>query len=55
MAASEHGKAPLVKFLIDKGANVHTRSKTGDSALSLAMEQDYLDVVKILRYNGAGN
>ena len=51
--ASFHGHASIVKYLIEKGANVSQTNKDGNSALHVAAFMCHKDVVKILMSNGA--
>ncbi len=44
---------PLVKFLIERGANVNASAKNGKTPLSLASEAAYESIVKVLLANGA--
>ena len=50
---SEHLEA--VKFLIDKGAEVHTKAMNGDTALERAKERGYEEIAKFLKAHGAKN
>ena len=43
----------MVKYLVSKGANVNARSKTGQSALTLATDRKKQDIVEFLKQHGA--
>ena len=56
--ASENGHINVMSFLLEKNANVNARSKTGETALSIAChgrhgQQDQLKAVQLLLENGA--
>jgi uncharacterized protein len=51
--AAVNGDVELVKYLIRKGANVNHKSAEGSSALYLAKQNGYKDVVNILEKAGA--
>ncbi|XP_077999520.1 ankyrin repeat domain-containing protein 17-like isoform X2 [Glandiceps talaboti] len=53
MEASQEGHLELVKFLLDKGANVHAETSTGDTALTLSCENGHTDVADVLMAAGA--
>jgi uncharacterized protein len=48
MEAVYYGKADLVKKLLEAGANINIRNKTGDTALMMASVRSHDHVVKIL-------
>lgn len=48
--STRHGKIELVKYLLNKGANIHHLS---DRALRWAVKQKHYDIVKFLIDNGA--
>ena len=51
--AAINGDVELVKYLIRKGANVNHKSSEGSSALYLAKQNSYKEIVKILKKAGA--
>ena len=51
--AAVNGDVELVKYLIRKGANVNHKSAEGSSALYLAKQNGYKEVVNILKKAGA--
>jgi ankyrin repeat protein len=53
MLASAFNKKELVKFLIQKGANVNTKANDGSTALSLATAEGHQNIVELLKANGA--
>ncbi len=52
MYASLKGYEDMVKFLLDKGANVNIQNNVGDTALSFAVLKGYEDIVKLLLDSG---
>lgn len=46
--AARYGHAPIVKFLVDKGADVNKPNKDGNTPLMLAVLKGHRKVVKIL-------
>jgi ankyrin repeat protein len=54
MAAIRGGNLDIIKMLLEKGADVHIRSLTGETALMMAVSaKDQPDVVKLLLEKGA--
>jgi len=53
MLASTFNKEELVKFLIQKGANVNAKANDGTTALSLATAEGRQNIVEFLEANGA--
>ncbi|XP_035703978.1 ankyrin repeat domain-containing protein 17 isoform X5 [Folsomia candida] len=53
MEASQEGHYQVVKYLLDKNAQIHRETQTGDTALSYASENGHVDVVQLLVENGA--
>jgi len=51
--ASVNGDIGLVKYLIEHGADVNHTSDEGETALSLAKQQKYKDIVALLRKHDA--
>ena len=51
--AAINGDVELVKYLIRKGANVNHKSSEGSSALYLAKQNSYKEIVNILKKAGA--
>ncbi|MFK0572902.1 ankyrin repeat domain-containing protein [Endozoicomonas sp.] len=48
MSAAQQGHKPVVELLIDRGANVGTKTATGDIALFLAAKGNHWNVVRML-------
>ncbi|MEW6737588.1 MAG: ankyrin repeat domain-containing protein [Acidobacteriota bacterium] len=53
ITAASNGQKQIVKALIDKGVDVKVRNKIGKTALSIATEKEYKEIVKLLRAAGA--
>ncbi|MFA5165236.1 MAG: ankyrin repeat domain-containing protein [Candidatus Omnitrophota bacterium] len=53
MFAAEGGNPDIVKMLIAKGANVNKKARDGKTALAIAEEKDFSDIVSILKKAGA--
>ncbi|MFH1117500.1 MAG: ankyrin repeat domain-containing protein [Pseudomonadota bacterium] len=53
MAGAWGGGLDVVKYLIDKGLDVHAKDKDGKTALSHAFAQDRSIVVEYLKVIGA--
>jgi len=54
MGAAEHGNSPMVRLLLEHGAEVNAKHKgDGTDALMLAADEEQLEVVKILLEAGA--
>ncbi|MDD5270484.1 MAG: ankyrin repeat domain-containing protein [Candidatus Omnitrophica bacterium] len=53
MFAAEGGNTDIVKMLIAKGADVNKKSRDGKTALKIAEEKNFSDVVEILKKAGA--
>lgn len=51
--AAGEGRTDVVRLLIDRGANLNTMNKKGDSALEFAALKGHTDIVKILIDAGA--
>lgn len=51
--ASGFGQIVVVKFLIERGADVNIHSKNGSTPLHVAVEQDFTEIVKLLIDAGA--
>ena len=52
-AAAGGGNLEIVKLLIDKGAEVNVSNKYGKTALEIAVDKSYTDIVKLLEGAGA--
>lgn len=48
MEAAGHGELPYVRLLLERGADLHQQSKTGQNALILAASEGHADVVEEL-------
>jgi hypothetical protein len=46
--ASGSGKLDVVRFLIERGANIHTKDNEGWNPLHIASQNGHLDVVRML-------
>ena len=46
--ASAYGKAQVVNYLLDQGANILAKTDQGVSSFSLAAEKGHLEIVKPL-------
>lgn len=53
MEAAQEGHVNIVKFLIEKGANIHAVTNTGDSALTYACANGHTIIADILLQCGA--
>lgn len=53
MFAAEGGNPGIVKMLIAKGANINKKGRDGKTALKIAEEKDFSDIVDILKKAGA--
>ena len=53
MEASQEGHVSIVRYLIQKGANIHGVTSTGDSALTYACANGHTIIVDILLGCGA--
>ena len=53
MMAANNNALDLAEFLIGRGANVNARAKDGATALSLAIEENHQEMVKLLLARGA--
>jgi ankyrin repeat protein len=51
--ASVNGEIELVEYLISHGANVNHASNEGSTALSLARQEKYVELVSLLKEHGA--
>ena len=47
------GNRAMVELLLAKGADVHTKGRDGETALSLAIQHNMPDIAEILRRAGA--
>ncbi|TVR89038.1 MAG: ankyrin repeat domain-containing protein [Spirochaetaceae bacterium] len=51
MEAAGHGELPYVRLLLERGADLHQKSKTGQNALILAASEGHTDVVgELVKY-----
>jgi len=46
MGASKNGKLEVVKYLIDKGADINIKDNYGDTALDFASRNGHLEIAK---------
>ena len=53
MYAANNGYLEIVKYLIDKGADIDNENRGGDTALVYASENGHFDVVKYLIEKGS--
>lgn len=53
MEAAQEGHLNIVRYLIQKGANIHSETSTGDSALTYACANGHTIIVDILLGCGA--
>lgn len=53
MEAAQEGHVDIVKFLIQRGANVHATTNTGDTALTFACASGHTLIADILLHCGA--
>lgn len=47
-SAAKYGKVEIIKYLLERGADVNARTGSGATALLLAMEQRHLPVIELL-------
>jgi ankyrin repeat protein len=50
--ASQNGSLAIVKFLVEKGAQINARGNNGKTALHLAARDGYVLVVEFLEKHG---
>ncbi|CAI8340086.1 MAG: Uncharacterised protein [Rhodothermaeota bacterium MED-G12] len=55
MLASKMGFEDIVTHLLSQGANVYLRDRNGDTALTIANENEQVEVALLLRRAGAKN
>ena len=48
MLAVSHGRADMVKMLLEAGASVNTQDEDGSTALMCASEHGHTEIVKML-------
>ncbi len=48
MFASEYGHLEVVKYLIEKGADINVKNNEGNTSLDIAREADFIEVVAYL-------
>jgi uncharacterized protein len=53
MKAAWQGNLEAVKFLLDKGADVNVQTQDGRTAMKLAQERGYKEIVELLKAHGA--
>jgi ankyrin repeat protein len=53
LRAAHYGDISKAKELLENGADVNAKDKVEDTALSLAKEGDYSQIVQILKQAGA--
>jgi ankyrin repeat protein len=53
MLASKMGFEDIVTYLLSQGANVYLRDRNGDTALTIANENEQVEVALLLRRAGA--
>ncbi|NNF99470.1 MAG: hypothetical protein HKM93_08840 [Desulfobacteraceae bacterium] len=53
MIAARSNHIELATYLISKSANVNAKAKRGDSALSIATEEEYEEMIALLKKHGA--
>lgn len=53
MECAQEGHKDLLLFLLERNANVHAQTQTGDTALTYACENGHTDVAEILLNYGA--
>ena len=51
--ASRNGYTDIVKYLVEKGADVNAKNNKNKTALDYAIKREYTEVIKILRNAGA--
>ncbi len=47
------GSLDIIKFLIEKGADVNAKNEAGETALKIAKENKNEKIIKLLKENGA--
>ena len=52
-ASGEGNNIEAVKTLLDKGADINAKDNDGSTALKLASEKGYTDIIKLLKQAGA--
>jgi ankyrin repeat protein len=53
MAAARRGNLKVVKFLIDKGADINAKDEDGETPLSLASAISHPEIIQYLKAHGA--
>ncbi len=53
MFAVRWGKIEVVKYLISAGADVNTKAGEGDTPLSIAADEEFAEIIKLLKDSGA--
>lgn len=53
MLSAKNGHTNVVKFLLDQGANLTLKDRNGDTAMTIATENDQADIAMILQRAGA--
>ncbi|XP_014205114.1 myotrophin [Copidosoma floridanum] len=51
--AADYGQKEVVRYLLDKGADIHAKDKHGITVILAAIWEGHTDVVKLLLENGA--
>ncbi|MDZ7694726.1 MAG: ankyrin repeat domain-containing protein, partial [Balneolaceae bacterium] len=53
MQAAREGHSLVVKYLLEEGANVKLRDRNGETALSIALDNDQKEIANQLKRAGA--
>ena len=53
MMAARNARPDLVRYLVEKGADVNARAGDGNTPLSLATNRDDLEIITLLKELGA--
>ena len=53
MNASENGHLEIVKYLVERGADLNAKANSKSTALIYAYKEDHLEIVKYLVEHGA--
>ncbi len=53
MDAAYYGRTDMVRFLLERGADIHATAVHGETALHLASKKNHAEIAALLRAAGA--